>query len=137
MTPLTLYEYAQQHDIPVTWFDFQRAESLSVRLPDGSCAIAIDPWKMSTVAEETVALAHELGHCETGSFYSAESPLSLRSRMENRADKWAIRHLIPADALSRALREGCCEVWDLAERFGVTEDFMRKALCYHLHGSLA
>ena len=54
MTPLTLYEYAEGRGIPVMWFDFQRAESLSVRLPDGSCAVAIDPWKMSTVAEETV-----------------------------------------------------------------------------------
>ena len=95
----------------------RKKESLSVLLPDGGCAIAIDPWKMNTVAEETVCLAHELGHCETGSFYSPHTAFELRERMENRADKWAIRTLIPKSDLTAALRGGCTELWELAERF--------------------
>lgn len=135
--PLTLYQYAEARGIDVAWFSFDRAESLSVQLPDGGCAIAIDPWKMNTVAEETVCLAHELGHCETGSFYSPHTAFEVRERLENRADKWAIRALIPKSDLTAALRGGCTELWELAERFGVTERFMEKAVHYHLHGSLA
>ena len=58
-------------------------------------------------------------------------------RHENRADKWAIQKLIPVSELDDAVAEGCTELWELAERFGVTESFMRKAVCYYVHGNLA
>ena len=36
-----------------------------------------------------------------------------------------------------AIADGCTELWELAERFGVTEDFIRKAVCCYVHGNLA
>jgi len=33
--------------------------------------------------------------------------------------------------------EGCTELWQLADRFGVTEDFVKKAVCLYVHGNLA
>lgn len=27
-------------------------------------------------------------------------------------------------------------MWDLAEHFGVTEDFMRKVVCWYMYGNL-
>ena len=62
---ISLYEYAESHNIDVDWCTMFRAESLSVKLNDGSCAIAIDPFKLVNTADETYKLAHELGHCET------------------------------------------------------------------------
>ena len=82
-------------------------------------------------------LSHELGHCVTGSFYNIYAAIDYRRRHENRADKWAISTLIPVDDLDDAVAQGCTEVWELAERFGVTEDFIRKAVCYYVHGNLA
>lgn len=135
--PLELYEFAEERGIDVDWFSMPQADSLSILLPDGSCCIALDPWKMYTISEETVSLAHELGHCETGSFYNQWAALDVRQKHENRADKWAIQRLIPAAELDRAVRDGHTELWDLAECFGVTEDFMRKALWFYRHGNLA
>ena len=89
------------------------------------------------MTEEKVKLAHELGHCETGSFYNRWAMLDVRQKHENRADKWAIRKLVPESDLDRALRDGHTELWDLAEQFGVTEDFMQKAVWYYRHGNLA
>ena len=60
-----------------------------------------------------------------------------RQRHENRADKWAIRRLIPAKGLDIAVAEGHTELWDLADYFGVTEELMRKAVCLYTHGNLA
>ena len=54
-----------------------------------------------------------------------------------RSDKWAIARLIPEEALDEAVADGHTELWDLAEHFGVTEDFMRKAICWYTHGNLA
>jgi hypothetical protein len=134
---LDLYRYADDHGVDVDWFSLPVTPSLSVQLPDGSCAIAIDPWKMKTLSEETVCLAHELGHCETGSFYSQYTPFDVRRRHENRADKWAVQHLISAKDLDQAVAEGCTELWQLAERFGVTEAFMQKAVSYHTYGNVS
>ena len=134
--PLSLYQYAELRGIDVDWVPMRRATSLSVPLGDGY-AIALDPWKLGTLAQETVCLAHELGHCETGSFYNRFAKLDVRQQHENRADKWAIRRLVPEDDLDAAMADGCDTIPALADRFGVTEPFMRKAVCWYAHGNLA
>ena len=116
--PLDLYAYAERRNIDVDWIPMRRATSLSVPLGDGY-AIALDPWKLSTLAQEAVCLAHELGHCETGSFYNRFAKLDVRQRHENRADKWAIRRLVPEDDLGAAVADGCDTIPALADRFGV------------------
>lgn len=135
-SPLDLYAYAENRNIDVDWIPMRRATSLSVPLGDGY-AIALDPWKLGTLAQETVCLAHELGRCETGSFYNRYAALDVRQQHENRADKWAIRRLVPAEELDAAMADGCDTIPALADRFGVTEAFMRKAVCWYAHGNLA
>ena len=49
----------------------------------------------------------------------------------------AVRKLIPVEQLDDAVAGGCTELWELADRFGVTEDLMRKAVCLYVHGNLA
>ena len=39
--------------------------------------------------------------------------------------------------LDVAVADGYTDIWSLAEHFGVTEDFMRKAVCWYTHGNLA
>lgn len=91
-----------------------------------------DPWR-----RRRSGLAHELGHCETGSFYNQYAALDVRQRHENRADKWAIWHLVPEDALDQAVADGYTDLPSLAEHFCVTVPFMRKAVCWYTHGNLA
>ena len=95
------------------------------------------PWKLPTIADELVRLGHELGHCETGSFYNRWAVMDIRQKHENRADKWAIKKLVPKDELDAAIADGRIELWELAELFGVTESFMLKALCWYQNGNLA
>lgn len=135
--PLELYRYAEQQDIDVDWVSMALATSLSVPLPGNRYAIAINPWKMDSLAMETVCLAHELGHCETGSFYNQYAVCDIRKKHENRADRWAIRRLVPRAEYESALADGCTELSELADRFGVTPEFMRKAVCLYTYGNLA
>ena len=132
---LDLYDLAEIHNIGVYWFDLGAAESLSLQMEDGSCAIAMDPWRMPTLADEKVKLAHELGHCETGSFYNRYAARDVRQKHENRANKWAYKKLIPEDELKNAVRQGYHEPWELAEYFGVTEAFLRGALEFYNRGT--
>lgn len=131
------YQIAEQQNIPVDHFALSKRSALSIMDDDGSCFIALDPARIVCEAEERTILTHELGHCITGAFYNRHSNYDCRQRHENRADKWAVKNLIPVDALDEAVASGCTELWDLADRFGVTEQFIRKAVCYYVHGNLA
>lgn len=133
----TLYDLAQQENIEVLNYPMAKCGSMSVMLDSGQCYVGIDPAIRDGGVRERVHLSHELGHCVTGSFYNIYAAVDNRRRHENRADKWAIHQLIPVDLLDDAIAGGCTEVWELAEHFGVTEDFIRKAVCCYVHGNLA
>lgn len=135
--PASLYCFAESKGIDVDWVPLSQADSLSIMMPNGDCCIAINPWKMESSQQETVCLAHELGHCETGSFYNCWATCDIRKKHENRADKWAIIHLLSADDLDEAVADGCMDMWSLAERFNVTVDFMKKVVCWYTYGNLA
>ena len=132
-----LYHIADEQNIVVDRFALSSREALSIMDEDGACFIAIDPAKILSEADERSKLAHELGHCVTSSFYNRYSNFDCRQRHENRADKWAISQLVTVDELDEAVAEGCCEVWELAEHFGVNEDLVKKAVCYYVHGNVA
>ena len=132
-----IYRLAERKNITVDRFALKNREALSIMEDDGACFVAVDPEKIKSEADERTKLAHEVGHCVKGAFYNKYSSFDNRQKHENRADKWAIRYLIPAKDLDSAVAEGCTEVWELAEHFGVTEDFIRKAMCYYTYGNLA
>ena len=133
----SLYDLAQQENIEVLPFPVPKNGSMSVMTPEGSCYIGMDESVRDGAVRERVHLAHELGHCITGSFYNIHAAIDHRRRHENRADKWAVRRLIPVEQLDDAVAEGCTELWELAEHFGVTESFIKKAVCLYVHGNLA
>lgn len=132
-----LYDLAKQQNIEVLPFPMPDNGSMSIMLDDGSCCIGMDEGIRDGGVQERVHLGHELGHCVTGSFYNIHAAIDCRQRHENRADKWAITQLIPVDDLDEAVAEGYTELWELADRFGVTEEFVKKAVCYYVHGNVA
>lgn len=137
MQTQSLYDYAAQQNIGVISFPMPENDSMSLMTEDGRCFIGMDPGIQNGSREERVHLAHELGHCVTGSFYNIHAAIDHRQRHENRADKWAIRHMIPVEKLDEAVAQGCTEIWELADRFSVTEDFIRKTVCLYVHGNVA
>lgn len=132
-----LYRFAEEQNVRVDNFSLKKREALSFMDLDGSCYIAIDPGRIRGETDEKMKMAHELGHCSTGSFYNEYASCDVRRKHENRADKWAVKKLISEDELDEAVAEGYTEIWSLAEHFGVTEDFMRKAVCLYTYGNLA
>ena len=132
-----LYAQASQQNIPVLRHPMPQCGSMSLMLPDGSCFIGMDDRVTDGGTQERVHLSHELGNCLTGSFYNIYAAADLRARHENRADKWAIRRLIPVSDLDDAIAAGHTELWDLADYFGVTETFLKKAICLYVHGNTA
>lgn len=123
-----IYEMADELGISINSFTLPLTASMSVMDADGDCFIGIDPAQIENDADEKTKIAHEMGHCVTGSFYSRFILLDLRERHEFRADVWAVEELVPIDDLNAAFQRGCTELWELAEEFGVAEDFIKRAL---------
>ena len=137
---LDLHTYAQAQGYDTYWYDLNLdgLESLSVmRVSDGKCFIALDPGKIASDADALTKYLHEVGHCDAGAFYNEYAACDLRARQENRADKRAIQLRLTADDLNAAVAEGYTEPWQLANYFGVTESFIRKAVCYYTNGNIA
>lgn len=125
---IDIYNMAEKENIVVDCRSFLRAESMSHMDTDGDCYIAIDPMRLISLVDEKNKLAHELGHCVTGSFYNLHSRFDIRQRHEVRADRWAIEQFLSVDELNEAICNGICTVWDLAEYFDFSEQFIQKQL---------
>lgn len=114
-----------------------KTKSTSIRLNDDGCwGIFVDAARIESRAEELVIMLHEGGHYATGTTHAVSSPFGLMEQHENRADKWAVKRLLSAKDLDEAVAEGCTEMWELAERFGVTQEFIQKAVCWYTYGNL-
>lgn len=130
-----LFCIADDDGIPIEYFPLPLNGSMAVQTNDGEFVV-LDRSLSKGGAASTSHLAHELGHCMTGSFYNAYSPLDIRRKHEYRADKWAVQNLISEVDLDKAVADGNTELWQLAEYFGITEDLMKKAVCYYTYGNL-
>ena len=119
-------------------FSNEDTKALTIKLTAPEVyGVFLDKGRIQSSAEETSAVAHEAGHYATGATHSLHSPFDLIEKHEYKANKWAVKRLVTSEALDQAVAEGHTEIWDLAEYFGVTEDFMRKAVCWYTHGNLA
>lgn len=123
-----LYGIAERRGHVVVCESLTETPSFSLQT-NKRCYIAID--QRLNVQQEREALAHELGHCEYGGFYNRYSRYDIRAKAERRADKWAFARLVPYGRLMQAVRHGITEVWELAELFDVSCEFMQRAIAYY------
>ena len=125
-----LLTYDREHRITVISVRLKASVSMSMPAGEGCHYIAMKESGLSA-PERYTALLHETGHCETGAFYNLHSPFDLVDKQEYRANKWAVENAITKEALEQAAGQGYTEAWQLAEYFGVTEDFIRFAYRYY------
>ena len=137
METIELYQEAANSDIPILVLDIPQTGPMCIQADSGRCYVGMDYGVLPDEANRRVHLAHELGHCKMGAFYNRWAVCDIRKKHELRADKWAIQRMIPEDELDLAVAEGYTDISSLAEHFGVTEEFMKKAVCWYTHGNLA
>ena len=126
MTLENLYTIADNNEIEIMNINCQNSKSISIMTETNNCYIGIDKNVISE-QDKKFMLAHELGHCQTGAFYNRYSKLNVIDKLEHKADKWAIKKLLPVDKLKEAIKDGYTEKWQLAEYFELTEDLIKKA----------
>lgn len=131
-----LYDLAEKEGIEVLAFSLPTVGSVSIMRQNGKCYIGLNPFFFETSNEKSVLLAHELGHCITGSFYNRYASCDIRAKHEYVADKWAIKKLVPMDELEEAIKHGFTEFWELSEYFDVSVPFVKKAINYYKEQAL-
>lgn len=136
METYELYQVAKDRNIPIILLAIPENGSMCIQSDAGRCYIGMDCDVVDGEADRRVHLAHELGHCVTGSFYNRWAARDLRKKHEHRADKWAIKHLVPKEYYDQEIAAGRTEIWELAEQFNVSEDFVKKAVCFYTYGNL-
>lgn len=114
-----------------------KAATIRLKFPFDAWGIFLDKQRLKTVPEEKSALLHEGGHYATGATHEVCSKFDLVEKHEYKADKWAVERALTADELDEAVAAGHTELWDLADYFGLTEDLMKKAVCWYTYGNLA
>ncbi|MEG2907636.1 MAG: ImmA/IrrE family metallo-endopeptidase [Erysipelotrichaceae bacterium] len=133
----SLLKYADDNNYPVFFKKMNVTKSLSVEL-DNTLCINIDESKFETEYEKRVCLAHELGHCISGTLYTINHSNLYRGSAEYRADYRAAQLLVPIEKLNYCVSKGIIEKYDLADYFGVTEEFINRVLyIYDNKGLLA
>lgn len=126
MTLIQLYNELDTDNVELDFFKMKETEAFS--MPG---IIILDTDKIKNLSDEKVKIAHEFGHCKTLSFYNANNHLDIMGKHEHRANKCAIKMLVTEDELHDAVKQGNTEIWQLADYFSVTEDFMRKIVNYY------
>lgn len=124
---LSVYQDIEKLGIPVIIGTLDAEGSIAVKIDDDIRFIVLDKRIQSEKAEK-VQLTHELGHHQTDTIYHESDNLSEKSRCEYRANKWAVHRLLPYEDMKAAMEKGIIEIWELAEYFDVTEDFIQ--LCF-------
>lgn len=104
--------------------------SVCMSLADGKIT-CFNPSLLSTTVERHTALMHECGHFLSGAFYLPYSDYVIAEQAEYRANKAAILTYIPEAEISACALDGVTELWELADHFSVTEEFMLWALLYY------
>ena len=95
---------------------------------NGSYAVFFDPSRCISIAAAKDCLAHECGHCATGSTHSLSSRWDIISKHEYKANRWAIENFLPYETLAQAIKTGLTEPWQLADYFDMPQTFIEAAI---------
>jgi len=128
-----LYELAEREGVSILTFPLPENTAMAQPDDDGSYVIGMDPSVCQNRRFEREVIAHELGHCITGSVYTRYQDKIHKAKAEYSADKWTVLNLIDRSEFMRLLKQGY-RVWELAEEFDVTEGVIKKA--YHFYCEL-
>lgn len=123
-----MLDYAEERHIEITDFDLPKCKACSLCIRDGYY-IGLD--KQLSHIQRKDALMHELGHCETDSFYDRLTGANTVSRMEARASRWAYSHFARPEDIVAAINAGCRMLYEFAEHFDITEHFMQGVFDYY------
>ena len=123
----SVYESLYQAGVDVDYDNLNGHKAVSLKL-QSHYFICVDKKNIINERDEFSALIHEEGHFESGTTHHVFSPYQLVRKHEYCANKRAVLKHIDINELISVLQSGMVYIWQLAEHFDVTEDFMEIAI---------
>lgn len=138
-----LEEYAYSKCIDVHSCHYNNKIKGCCMVANENSVIFLNKNNIRNSQEEICVLAEEVGHIETDTVMSCEDYINpsykrwLKQKNEILAKRWAVAELLPFYRLKAALLTGKSEVWQLADFFELSEDFIKNAIdLYTRQGNL-
>lgn len=130
VTLAEIYDALQAQDVRLFLYDIGFVPAATIE-SSGKYAVFCDPKLLRTRTALKECLAHECGHCATGATHTVSSPWDLVEKHEYKANRWAIEHFLPYEALCDAMHSGMTEPWQLADFFDMPQEFIERAVRYY------
>ena len=126
-----LYEIAEKEDIKIYNWHIEDCYGCYLNI-DKINVIALNYNELGTYIDEKIVLAEELGHYYYDATYTLESTNKvLISKQEYKAKKWSYYTLVPYKSLQSAIIKGFRTLWDLANYFNVTYEYMQNCIDFY------
>ena len=90
--------------------------------------IIIDQTQLKDRNDEFMALAHEYGHCESGTTHKLDSEFQLIGQHENRANRAAVYEFLPVEKIKDAFKHKYFDYWEIADYLDMPEPFIIMAI---------
>lgn len=115
-----LYRYADYQNIDV------------YHLPCGDCAFAMPPnvVVVDPASVNKEILAHEIGHIQTGGFYSLSSDKETIRKCEEEATRFGINLIISRKGFIELSRDDYVTPWMVSEYYQISEKLAEKVIKY-------
>jgi hypothetical protein len=85
---------------------------------------------LKTQSEICSIVAEELGHYHTSCgdlLTDKKTDKTIIAKQENKAKRWAVKHLVPLERLVKAFESGSKNFYEMAEFLEITEEFLIEA----------
>lgn len=125
---IQVYNQIDNDNIKV--FDYKipfRCPAVTIEI-DGNYGIFVDYGQIDTEDDEFMTMAHEWGHCKTGTTHPIGIDDVIIRKHEYKANRQAVLTFLPFNRLLDAFRSGCKFPFEIAEHLELPENFITMAL---------
>ena len=130
MDVVEVYKKIEDENVQILSFGISGIKGLTI-CADGNCGVFINDKEINNSDEEFCVVAHEYGHCATGTLYRLNSDESYVSQCEYRADRKAVLTFLPIDRLNDAIECGCQTSYEFSEYLDLPEKFVIMAFNHY------
>ena len=125
-----IYKKIEENNIKVFPFGVNDIKAVTIEA-DGKYGVFVNKQEISDSDEEFCVLAHEYGHCISGSTHKPSSNLDIISRHEYRANRRAILEFLPVEKIKIAIQSGCQTLYEISKFVDMPEEFVFKAIQHY------
>lgn len=122
-----IYKKIDAEEIELFGYNMASCNAATIEIND-NYGIFIDENKLETKEDEFLALAHEYGHCKSGTTHKLYSPYQLIEQHENKANRAAVHEFLPIELIFDAFEHNYFAYWEIAEYLEMPEPFVIMAI---------